>query len=441
MIFQIKKRKRKKNGKTVYSKCYSLFYRFGDMPAPKWLALKLTDKEAATAKALDFRKEYEAEVAGIIHPKAIRNGAESPIEDLINEYISDLKKRVKSSEGKTPKQSRTRLLRLAKECGWGKLADVTPDSFIKWRSKTQLAPKTLNHFLGEVVTLLNWLTKQGKLLVNPLAKISKINEKGRETRLRRAFSDSELRRLLEASPPYRSIAYLTAARTGLRLGELASLKWADVSFDSKTPHILGRAATTKNSKDSRIPMTIQLERKLLRHRPDDWKPSNSVFPKGVPRSRTLQIDLKKAGIPYQDDMGRYADFHSLRYTWGTYLQRNGVNSRTAMELMRHSDRKLTDKLYTDSNLLPLGEVIRNLPDDENLIKILTNISGKSGLNGSNSVKTGLVKTEPKNRLEPASLQGKVPKRVFETLVEVAGIEPASRNLSDSASTYVVLLLI
>ena len=188
-------------------------------------------------------------------------------------------------------------------------------------------------------------------------------------------------------------------------------------------------------------MTLQLERKLLKHRPDDWKPSHPVFPKGVPRARTLQIDLKKAGIPYQDDMGRYADFHSLRYTWGTYLQRNGVNSRTAMELMRHSDRKLTDKIYTDSNLLPTGEVIRNLPDDETLIEILTNISGKSGLNGSNSVKTGLVKTEPKNRLEPASLQGLVPKRVFETLVEVAGIEPASRNLSDSASTYVVLLLI
>ena len=91
--------------------------------------------------------------------------------------------------------------------------------------------------------------------------------------------------------------------------------------------------------------------------------------------------------------------------------------------MRRFDRKLSDKIYTDSNLLPMGEVVRNLPDDENLIKILTNISGKSGLIGSNSVKTGLVKTEPKNRLEPASLQGLVPKRVFETLVEVAGIEP------------------
>ena len=90
--------------------------------------------------------------------------------------------------------------------------------------------------------------------------------------------------------------------------------------------------------------------------------------------------------------------------------------------MRHSDRKLTDKFYTDSNLLPMGEIVRNLPDDENLIKILTEISGKSGLNGSNSVKTGLVKTEPKNRLEPSSIQGLVPKRVLGTLVEVAGIE-------------------
>ncbi len=44
--------------------------------------------------------------------------------------------------------------------------------------------------------------------------------------------------------------------------------------------------------------------------------------------------------------------------------------------MRHSDQKLTDKIYTDSNLLPLGEVVRNLPDEENLIEVLTEIIGK-----------------------------------------------------------------
>ncbi len=81
-------------------------------------------------------------------------------------------------------------------------------------------------------------------------------------------------------------------------------------------------------------------------------------------------------------------------------------------------------------------MIRNLPDDELLTEILTEISGESVQNGAKP-----FKTEPRNRFEPVSLQGLVPKRVFETLVEVAGIEPASRNLSDSASTYVVLLLI
>ena len=112
-----------------------------------------------------------------------------------------------------------------------------------------------------------------------------------------------------------------------------------------------------------------------------------------------------------------------------------------MELMRHSDRKLTDKIYTDSNLLPVGEVIRNLPDDGPLTEILTEISGKSGQNGSNSVEIGSVKKEPESRLNPAFLKGKLPKRVSETLVEVAGIEPASRNVSDPASTRVVHLLI
>lgn len=76
---------------------------------------------------------------------------------------------------------------------------------------------------------------------------------------------------------------------------------------------------------------------------------------------TLTKDLKTAGIPHQDESGRYVDFHSLRYTWGIFLQRNGVNSRVAMELMRHSDRKLTDKIYTDSSLLPLKEVVSKLP--------------------------------------------------------------------------------
>ena len=170
-----------------------------------------------------------------------------------------------------------------------------------------LSPRSLNHYLSEARSFLNWLIKSERILANPLSKVSKVEEKGRATRVRRAFSDAELKALLKVAPAYRSIAYLTAARSGLRHGELAKLKWADVVFDSETPHILARAETTKNRLDSRIPMTKELEKELLKHRPKSHRANHPVFPKGVPRARTLRLDQEKAGIPYQDEMGRYAD--------------------------------------------------------------------------------------------------------------------------------------
>ena len=82
-----------------------------------------------------------------------------------------------------------------------------------------------------------------------------------------------------------------------------------------------------------------------------------------------------------DELGRVADFHALRYTYCTYLQRNGVPSRLAMDLMRHSDRKLTDKIYTDTQMLPTAEAVNKLPAEEALTGILTVISGKTSKTG------------------------------------------------------------
>ena len=145
--------------------------------------------------------------------------------------------------------------------------------------------------------------------------------------------------------------------------------------------------------------------------------------KDVSQARTLKRDLEKVGIPFCDEQGRYADFHSLRYSWATHLQRQGVNSRMAMELMRHSDRKLTDKIYTDVNLLPLGETVRNLSDEENLTHILTNISGKTCRNGSRVGEIEPLEKAAQAALNAASVQGLSLSDDLESLVEVAGVEP------------------
>ncbi|MGA2540220.1 MAG: tyrosine-type recombinase/integrase, partial [Verrucomicrobiota bacterium] len=86
-----------------------------------------------------------------------------------------------------------------------------------------------------------------------------------------------------------------------------------------------------------------------------------VFPNGIPRARRLTLDAEANGIPYRDELGRYGDFHALRYTWATFLQRNGVAQRFAMKLMRHSDIRLTAQVYTDEMQLPIYDAIKNLP--------------------------------------------------------------------------------
>ena len=89
----------------------------------------------------------------------------------------------------------------------------------------------------------------------------------------------------------------------------------------------------------------------------------------------------------------------------------------------------------------MGEVVRSLPDEGPLTNILTNISGKTCRNGSRVGEIEPLEKAAKTALDAASRLELSQSGDSETLVEVAGIEPASRNTSDPASTRVVHLLI
>ena len=75
----------------------------------------------------------------------------------------------------------------------------------------------------------------------------------------------------------------------------------------------------------------------------------------------FRADLKAAGIPFIDADGARADFHALRHTFCTNLQRSGVAQRVLMSLMRQGDRRLSDHVYTDSKLLPDSAAVESLP--------------------------------------------------------------------------------
>jgi integrase len=380
MIFEVEKRRSRQGGKVRETRAYYLRYRLPDMPVDRWKSLGVTDRQVAEKKAREFIQETEREAAGILEPRVIRDAARKPLKEHLEDYVADLERRGRSGRGgRGARLLKGRVIRLMADCGWKVPIQITPDSFTAWRSGRAESARTLNHYLQGMVAFLNWMERSGRVKANPLKHVCKVDERGQRRWLRRAFTDEELRELVEGSGP-RGIIYLTAARTGLRQEELRQLTWADLSLEADAPFVVVREASAKNKKEERVCLVPEIVERLRAYRSSECAPGALVFPNGIPRASRLKVDAKRNGIEYRDASGRYADFHALRYTWATFLQRNDIPQRFAMKLMRHSDMKLTAKVYTDETQLPIYDAIKGLPWLLDHTQIRAQISGAGGQN-------------------------------------------------------------
>ena len=321
--------------------------------------LKTRDKEVALKRINEMFQQMEREAEGIAIPAKIKQAAQLPIGKHLRQYL--IAKEAEWTSDQHANNSRRRIEKMIQECGWNKLADIDSFSFTQWRSMQSIGPKTLNEYLSALNQFVEWLTDNGFIEANPIVKVKRIKVRGRKSFERRAFSLDEINRLLKAvkDKPNRLGVYLAAIHTGLRRGELVGLEWGDVNLKAEVPFLSVRASTTKNGKDAVIPLHPDLLHVLMILKQKEIKANDPIF--RVPVIETFREDLKKAGIEYVDERGHRADFHALRKTFGTLMQLSGVNPRTAQELMRHSDSKLTMQIYTDANLLPTVAAIHSLP--------------------------------------------------------------------------------
>ncbi|MBL9215392.1 MAG: site-specific integrase [Opitutaceae bacterium] len=323
------------------------------------LPLATTDRRVAQSKLWEIAKEREKENAGLLPPHSAREAAVAPLSGLLQAFLDDLQ--VKGRSANTTAKYRNTLGKLFARCHWRLLRDITARSFCEWRVRSGLSPKTLNDLLGALMTFLSWLVHQRLAVENPLQHVERIDTRGKRGQFRRCFSAAELSRLLEVSPPHRRIVYFVAAYTGLRRSEMTALRWSDLLLDEAAPILRVRASMAKNRKDAVLPLHSDLVAALRAFRPPDAAPFAPVLAGLVPRIPTFRKDLSRAGIAFLDEQGRRADLHALRVTYGTNLTLGGAAPRVVMELMRHSDIKLTMRIYTDAGQLPLAEAVAKLP--------------------------------------------------------------------------------
>jgi len=339
------------------ARTYSGRYRLTGETSLTQVPLGCADRQVAKKRLADLISEKEREAAGLIAPKVEREAATRPLKDHLEDWL-ETKDRTRDDQYLVG--VRNRVLRLIKECQWTYAKDVKAEDYAQWVGRSDLSPKTLNDFLVSIRTLLNWMVKQGRIGANPLRSLDLLPANEDKRRPRRALTDEELARLVRKSGE-RGIVYLVAATTGLRLGELREVERGDIRLDDAAPKIVARAATTKNRKEASLPLhrdvTAQL-RAFLAGR--EFEADEKVFEPLLRLRGQFKSDLCAAGIPPKDGQGRVVDFHSLRHTFCTNLQRLNVPLRLIMLMMRHSDRRLSDQTYTDTSLLPADETVQML---------------------------------------------------------------------------------
>ncbi len=339
------------------ARLWSARVRLDGWPKARTYPLRVTDKRVAQQKMETLVRELEKEAAGIIAPKLMRDAAQTPISEHLTAFLVDL--RVKGRSVATLGKYRNCISKLCERCRWVMVRDITAQSFCDWRARSGLRPKMLNNVFGAMCSLLHWMEQQQLLVANPLRHVQKVTNNAGP--FRRALSPVSAQSLLDAVPFHRATVYLMVLYTGLRRSELNGLKWEDFELEASPPKMQVPSSISKNRKASVHYLRPEAVSALRDYRSIDAKPSDYAFRGRVPRPSTVRNDLERAKIPLVDEHGRRVDLHALRTTFGTMLAANGVSLQSSKSLMRHSDVKLTLKVYTDESHLPLQHALDTLP--------------------------------------------------------------------------------
>lgn len=227
------------------------------------------------------------------------------------------------------------------------LESITPEEIERWRrSLTGLSNRSKNKLLIQMHGVFRRALIVWGLEVNPLARVEK--HPMRPSGDVQVFSPEEVWALVRAAASEQDGSlFLTAAFTGLRMGELLALRWRDVDFAGSTIRVRASYAgaqltTPKSGKVRAVPMApdvatvlAKLARREFRTTDDDlvFAGETGGYLDGSALRRRYREALTRAGL-------RRLRFHDLRHTFGTRMIAK-ADIRRVQEWMGHADIQTT----------------------------------------------------------------------------------------------------
>jgi integrase len=340
-------------------------------------AVPLSPNKGVAEQLLNkLRLEAERAKAGLVDEFA--EGRQLPLDQHLDDWRADL--RARGNTEHYVDQIWARASWVVQYHPFEHVKDITPSDVLaalaELRDGEGRSVQTCNHYLLAIKQFCRWLVRDKRMPSNPLAHLPAGNVKTDRRHDHHHLLTGELTAVLGAARASddvirgldgedRFALYLAASRTGFRAKELASLTPESFRLDDAPPVAILAARKGKNRKLVRQPLPpdlVAVMRVYLKSKPA----GEPVWPGGWWRkaAEVLAIDLAAAGIDYEvigPDGDAYRDFHGLRATYITSLEAAGVSVKTAQELARHGDVRLTLGLYTRKTLHDLGAAVEQLP--------------------------------------------------------------------------------
>lgn len=181
----------------------------------------------------------------------------------------------------------------------------------------------------------------------------------------KVFNTSEQARLIQylyQDMDIHKCGILLCLHTGLRLGEICSLKWEDIDFTTKSLHINRTVQRLPSEKEEEKTMLVENKPKTLCSKREipisdqiyellqKFKTSETIYFLNKDRPfdpRTYQYKFKHylcmAGVENHS-------FHTLRHTFATNCISSGADVKSVSEILGHSDVRITLNRYVHPSM-------------------------------------------------------------------------------------------
>ena len=176
--------------------------------------------------------------------------------------------------------------RIVRGLGDVALEDVTPEMLERWKGTLTGSNRRIATYLINLHGIFKRAMKVWGLPRNPVADVERPRSRASDDL--DAFSPEEVWALVRAAgSPQDAALFLTAAFTGLRMGELLALQWRDVDFAGhvvrvrRSYNIHGGVTTPKSGKVRSVPLVDDVAQALARlgEREDFVGDDELVFPR------------------------------------------------------------------------------------------------------------------------------------------------------------------